>query len=505
MGARSTWGVSELVDLEAQIFQDREQALDELRARDATLGLELRGAAESRDTLLARWIHAIREQSDADLPGRDLEHAYARVNAILVLGFLVIGFSSAWGILQLSGGHPINVLVVLGVFVFAQLLAAIVTVSSIVLARLVPGFFENRPLVVLLRALVAWLWRVARKRFSRPNQLGPILGWLRARRSLYRDIERQLLFLSLQKAGIAFNVGALLAFIAAVTFTDLSFGWSTTLRIGADELYRLCAIVAAPWALWFESATASMELIRATQYSHLEGTYIEAAAQATRDLTLYGQWWPFLVAAIVTYGLLPRLGLAAIGKWTHLRTLKGLPPDTPEIQRLVFRLTAPSVQRVHTADPGNVTPLGAGYDPVARLPRPTAGLALCTRWRDAEFSPAEFDALLSERYGLRMEGDLGSAGGHDYEDDQAFLTRVSESGPLPVFVVAEPWAAPDRAFRRFLDQLRAEAGEERWVNVVLTEGDHAAESAIWAGYLAELADPYLAFDREGMGIAEGSE
>ena len=43
------------------------------------------------------------------------------------------------------------------------------------------------------------------------------------------------------------------------------------------------------------------------------------------------------------------------------------------------------------------------------------------------------------------------------------------------------------------------------MNVVLTKGDPAAESAIWAGYLAELADPYLAFDREGMGIAEGSE
>ena len=249
-----------------------------------------------------------------------------------------------------------------------------------------------------------------------------------------------------------------------------------------------------------------MELIRATQYSHLEGTYLQAAPGARGlDPILYGQWWPFLVASIVAYGLIPRIVLMASGKSLYRRTMKRLPPNTPEVQRLVFRLTSPTVQRVHSDDPGNLTALGEGYDAVGQLPRELEqGRALCTRWREAEFPLVALNALLEDNYGLRMEGDLGSAGGHDYEDDEAFLLRVAQASELPVFVIAEPWADPDRSFRRFLRQVRERAGRERWVNVVLTEGNHGDHHAIWAGYLAELADPYLALDQSTLVTAEAS-
>jgi hypothetical protein len=104
--------------------------------------------------------------------------------------------------------------------------------------------------------------------------------------------------------------------------------------------------------------------------------------------------------------------------------------------------------------------------------------------------------FLRQRHGLEIEGELGSAGGHDYNADQLLLTRL-ESHQLPVFLVAEPWGYPDRSFQRFIAEVRAH-GARRLVNVVLTEGGSPEDASIWRGYLSEMADPYLALDRVRM-------
>jgi len=123
---------------------------------------------------------------------------------------------------------------------------------------------------------------------------------------LYAEIERNLLFATVQQGAVAFNLGVLVSFLVAVTFSDLAFGWGTTLRIGADQLHRLCATLSFPWASWLDEATVSAELVRVTQYSRLESNYVQAAEGTSRALSMYGQWWRFLVASIIAYGLLDR-------------------------------------------------------------------------------------------------------------------------------------------------------------------------------------------------------
>ena len=228
---------------------------------------------------------------------------------------------------------------------------------------------------------------------------------------------------------------------------------------------------------------------------------MQAAEGTSRTLFVYGQWWRFLVASIVTYGLLPRVLLLVASEWMLRRRLGQLPPETPEVGRLLIRLTAPLVQTVHGEDPGNTARLGEGFDVVGEPPaRFSQSTALCARWRDAVFESAMLAAFLRARYGLEIEGELGSAGGHDYGDDQIFLSRL-ESNELPVFVVAEPWGYPDRSFRRFVAEVRAH-GARRHVNVILTEGGSPEDHAIWRGYLSEMADPYLALDRTRIATEE---
>lgn len=490
----ASWGLAELIDLEAQLFADRSRSEPDLVARDAAIGSGAR-KGKGRSALLADWVSAMRAGADAPLPGRFVNDAWVQAKWVLSAVLFLLGIGAAAAVLRFTGDHPINVLVVLGVFVLAQLAALVLTLLFFAVSAWAPALFESLPLVVLARAAVRSLWR----RFggSVRDRSRERLRWIWGRRSLYGEVERGLLFGLLQLGAVAFNLGVLSSFLIAVALSDLAFGWGTTLSIGAEQLYQLCATLSIPWASWLEAATVSDELVRLTQYSRLEGDYVQAAEGTSHALSMYGQWWRFLVASIVVYGLFPRVFFFIVSTVMLKRRLARLPPATPEVERLLTRLTAPAVHTVHGEDLGNTSPLGEGFDSVGEPPRRfDQSSALCVRWRDAVLEPAALAAFLWERYGLELEGELGSAGGHDYAAERRFLRRL-ESNQLPLFLVAEPWAYPDRALQRFVTEVRAR-GARRHVNVVLTEGGSPQDAAIWRGYLSEMADPYLALDRMRM-------
>jgi hypothetical protein len=491
----ANWGLAELIDLEAQLFADRSCSERELVARDAAIGSALRSEGRARNALLAGWVSAMRKGPDTPLPGSLVANAWGQARWVLSTVLFLIGMGAAAAVLRFTGDHPINVLVVLGVFVLAQLATLALTLLFFGVSAWAPGLFESLPLVVLARAAVRSLWRRFGAALRGRSTEG--LGWIWGRRSLYAEVERNLLFALLQLGAVAFNLGVVSSCLIAVAFSDLAFGWGSTLSIGAEQLHQLCTTLSAPWASWFDEATVSAELVRLTQYSRLEGSYLQAAGGTGRALSMYGQWWRFLVASIVAYGLLPRAVLLVASKVTLKRRFAQLPPETPEVERLLMRLTAPVLHTVHGEDPGNTSPLGEGFDAVAEPPeRFDQSTALCARWRDAVFEPAALAVFLRQRHGLEIEGELGSAGGHDYNADQLLLTRL-ESHQLPVFLVAEPWGYPDRSFQRFIAEVRAH-GARRLVNVVLTEGGSPEDASIWRGYLSEMADPYLALDRVRM-------
>ncbi|MGB5313321.1 MAG: hypothetical protein WBN38_14730, partial [Polyangiales bacterium] len=84
--------MSELVDLEAQLFADREQPESELLARDERIVLESDDL--SRSAVLAAWVHAIRRTSKAKLPGRALERAYRQATGLLIVFSFLLGWGS---------------------------------------------------------------------------------------------------------------------------------------------------------------------------------------------------------------------------------------------------------------------------------------------------------------------------------------------------------------------------------------------------------------------------
>ena len=492
-----------LIDLEVQLAEDEGGAETDLADRDRVIGQAMTLRRPTRRALLARWVSEMRSARGWSF-GRAAERAHRRASALLSVLMFLVGAMVAFGIFHFTGDHPINVLIVLGVFVFVQLLTLAVSVLTLAIATVSPGFFEGLPLVVLAQRLAARLWQQASAHLSDDRARSALHRFL-ARRSLYHRVERHLLFRHLQLAAAWFNVGALAVLLIDVTVTDLAFGWSTTLQLGPERFFQLCERLAAPWAGWLEDAVPSLELVRATQYFRLESAYVGVDQGArVADPALSGQWWPFLAACLSFYGLLPRVVLVVWSSVMVSVSLRTLPLDTPDIERLVARLTPPPIQRIHEEDPGIVTPLGVGLEPVGSTPGTQAkGDALGVLWREADCPEASVGGFLKSRYQLGLQGPLGNAGGHDFSDDQRLIQRIGPDDRSLVLIVAEPWTVPDAALKRFLRSIRSRA-KNRPIVVALTDGGSEEDVAIWAGYLAELRDPYLYFERESRVAREAS-
>jgi hypothetical protein len=494
--------LADLVDLEVQLADDEQRPEAELVARDAGVAATIGNRPLSERGLVAAWIREV-QPARATSAGHRVARAYRRASLLLSLAMFALGAIVAVSIFNFTGDHPINVLIVLGVFVLLQLLSLLVSLVAMTIATARPGFFEGLPLVLFVRQLAARLWRRASERRVDEGTRGAV-NRLLSRRSLYSRVERQLIFRHVQVAAAWFNAGALIVLLVEVTVTDLAFGWSTTLQLGPERFHQLCERLSILWSRWFPEAIPSLDLVRATQYFRLEGAYVGAThGVRIADPSLSGQWWPFLVACLVAYGLLPRVLLAV---WSGLMvslSLSRVRLDTPDITRLLARLTAPALRRSHSNDPGNVTPLGAGLDPVGTALSSEPATAVGVLWRDAEIPQSGVAELARQRYRASLQSRLGAAGGHDFADDERFVASLEPADEPMVLIVSEPWTVPDAALKRFIGEVRAR-GTRRPIVVALAEGGTEEDTAIWAGYLAELRDPYLYFEREVRVCAEAA-
>jgi hypothetical protein len=116
-------------------------------------------------------------------------------------------------------------------------------------------------------------------------------------------------------------------------------------------------------------------------------------------------------------------------------------------------------------------------------------------WRDAQCPKESVLAFVENRYHRGLQGPLGAAGGSDFAEDERLIDSLDRDSRSPVLIVSEPWTVPDASLRHFIESIR-EKGEERPIVVVLTEGGSEEDAAIWAGYLTELRDPYVYFERD---------
>ncbi|WP_295389066.1 DUF2868 domain-containing protein [uncultured Thiodictyon sp.] len=444
------WTVADLIDLEYYLGEDEDalrtdpSARNALTERDRTLYLERIAPAIGttaphttghRRLSLRRWLHERRAAEPPEqrllLPGSTFTQAQRLTMLGLAVIGVLIGSGAASALLSYDGQRPINVAWYLFLLVFVQFLLIGGATLGWLVRRSRPVDRMSQDLTLLgrlIRPLITrvshWLLRqhLAATRQEVTDRTASQVGRLRSQYVLYGPVAFLPMLIPAQVFGVAFNVGVILTTIALESFTDLAFGWGTALDLTPAFIHDLARAIAWPWRWLFGEGIGypTVEQVAGSRSLLKDPLFVLNAAHLR-------SWRWFLMLAVFTYGLLPRLLLLGASLLAQRRLLARLPFTQGRTQALYARLLTPKVAiATHGGGHGPEMPIPAPVTHHGPLARPIAGSA--TR---AAAAPVPMTPPPSEAREVAPE----SAAGPEAE-------AIEHPGtPLPV-AVAIPSAAP---------------------------------------------------------------
>jgi hypothetical protein len=303
-----------------------------------------------------------------------------------------------------------------------------------------------------------------------------------SRAAAVRYAKWQILYWS-QTAAVAFNVAALVTAVVLVAFSDLAFGWSTTLDADPAAVTRAVQAIATPWAALVPPAVPSSELVEQSQFFRLEGR-----APGTGSPRSLGAWWPFTVLALVTYGLVPRVVLLGLAAARLRAATKRLLLDDSEVTALLDRMASPEVETA-AAEHDVAPPLEIGLPPAEH--RPLTGSASALVWEGS--LPVDAARGYARMHlGLDVTS-VSEAGRGELAADRAALERLATGDAHTVVVFTPAWEPPLLELLDFLAELRRRVGSAASIVVApVPDGPRAVndvERSTWTRAIARLADP----------------
>ncbi len=467
------------VNVRRWLREDRRTPYAERLQRDRRIGREL-SARDDLGRVLGWWQRIHAEEQDQSLGHRVEAGRRLACVALAVLGFL-LGVAVAGIALGYEGRYPVNLFALLGVLVGLPLLMLLITL--LLLPGRIPGLAAVQSVAAGMnpgRWVGAWL-----DRFLGAELFAP--GLLRGGASAF---SRWQLAVFSQWLALGFFAGALTVSLLLVTFTDLAFGWSTTLQLNAALVHNWVAVLSAPWAGWLPQAAPDLALVEASRYVRLD----QSPMPQGRAEQL-GNWWPFVLMTVVVYGVLPRLLLLLFATWRLRRATRRLLLDDPEVTALLDRLDAPLVELG-----GNDEETPGDHDRPS-LSGPREALAaeglLLVIWNRAA-TPETARAWLRRALGVDAAAVVEAAILQDDAQQRGALAAVSRDVKGPVrrlVVVTKGWEPPLLEFMDYLGLLREEFGTEPSITIVPLDVHGAAvreaERDVWAKALGRVRDPRL--------------
>ena len=479
--------LARVVDLAAALDADARSDPAELRQRDRTIGRELATRADDATARVGAWLDARRTPGPSD--GERARAAQRVLRTILGGAGAVLGASTAFAVFAYDGARPVNVMHVIAVFVGLQL--ALIT-GTIVLAlpdawrRAVPGLTALQD---VLRLASPGRWLPALRGVLLPAQreaLDRAIGLARRHQRLYGDAHKWSLLLTSQWFAVSFYGAALVVAALLVVFSDLAFGWSTTLTSEAATLQRGLSAVAAPWARWLPDAVPSLALVADTQYFRGAGGFTGVAPRSVA-------WWPFLLSCMACYGLAPRVALLVLAQLRQRAAMRRVFSALPGAADLRDRLDS---QWVATA--------GEGAEPPPRVPgvvlhpdAPHPPRVRAVRWSGLVISDADAAALVRAALGSEVAG-TSSGGAGSGRSDTAVCAELAAASDPPALLV-KAWEPPLAEMRDWLGELRAALGDGAPIFVLPVAESAGGTPALAAGRDAQIwgrgldvaGDPWL--------------
>jgi hypothetical protein len=493
--------LAQLTDLAAQLRRDEANDQSTLRKRDRDIGRELdKYAVTDRSARIVAWLDRVWPKGEAR-PGDKAIHVDTAAHVIAIIFGVVLGVSASAALLFYDGSRPVNVFHVLGLFVGVQWLLIALTSVACLPRRWAVALSISAPLIGLQNLITSLspgrLQSFAARWFSdeQRDAWRQALAAGRVHHQLFSDVHRWLVLDTAQWLAVAFNVGAIATTLLTIVLQDVAFVWSTTLRIDAPTFHQITQVLAMPWAWLWPQASPSIELVEVSRYFRFgEGS-------VTADAETLGQWWPFVVACMVVWGLLPRLVLFGVARRGRRRAIAATFHQLPGLDQLEDRLNAALVEtravepELSAAGWDDSAPPGSPSDA-----SPAAGTAIVINWSGVPVVEEMIGSLIRQQIGAKTEAFHVAGGEQDPANDDHLIDRIANlSTTSRVVVLVKSWEPPMGELVDFLANLRSAIGKGRTITVLPVGVDiagslqapDAEDRAIWSRSLAQLADPWL--------------
>ena len=434
--------VPTLARLLAVLDADAEVDIGERELRDTQIGRELDPQASPSERV-GLWLRRMSPTTE-----RGLEVPIAAAGSLSVTIGVLLGMLSAAALFFYDGRARVNALAVLGFLVGAPsilLLFSWLSCLSITRARvwplvggvlgtvahLSPGRLTGLLTQRLSRGGLEHL-RLLAPRAGADTTIATVRMWFYARWS--------------HLVGVGYFSGALLTMLTLIVFSDLVFGWSTTLEVQAAQLRSLTSTMALPWSWAWPAADPSLELIHNSQYFRAA-----AAVEDVTALAALGRWWPFLLMSVLVYGWLPRVVSAALcARALDRAALRAMIEHAASLA-LLERLRTPMVTPSLVAGNEHSEPSYADLAlPAASVQASAVGLLI--NWANVGLA----DAVVQTRFAAPK---LVHAGGtRSIAEDDAVISSA-EPGVTCV-VVCKAWEPPLLELHDFVNDLHRQSGAQ---------------------------------------------
>lgn len=404
----------DLVRIADQIERDRALDWQELQSRDYAIGQRCQHRSVSKRLLC--WLDATGVDKQITMAGPGLSEASL---GLLVRGVMfVLGFATMAGFLLSHTQGFINVLWFFVFFVLLQFVLCLV--SAFTLLAVVTG--GSSATFALNPAKLAYARTLPDKRYWREF------------RSIF-----QLVFMRYgQGMGISFVCGSLAAFLLVLAVNDFSFIWSSTFKLSNAAVLQFADITAMPWARFFPAGTVDADIIANSRYHPTAGKL------SPQQILSVHSWWPFLLASMLFYTLLPRLLLWLLSRYLYRAGLHKAFRTYPGVDLVLQRMAQPAV---HTQAMREDTRANVGASPTA-IP---GGDVLLVSWGGA-ITQEELDDY-AELAGLQYQQVV--LAGLSLDDDRKALERAAGEGISLVILAVKSWEPPMSELADFIVELQA--------------------------------------------------
>ena len=433
---------SSLCALILRLKEDSGQSEEELRLRDSQIDSSEIDKGKGELGRVLAWLKIVDNERVSNFRARENLFYFC----LMIAGFAFGGLTSSV-VFSYSGVVPINIFLVLIVLVLIPLILLgfnlllclpISTLSRIpFLGNLSLALFSLNPVSRLFSKFL----RI--KSESKETLFSPA----------FNETRKWYFISSSQLFGVNFFLGVLVHYVYLVAFSDLAFGWSSTLDISAEAVFSFTSMLAYPWAEIYHYATPKLEIVELTRFYRIDG-----AEQVKMGASIYGAWWEFILMVIIAYGLMPRLLFLFILLYVKDEKIKKAHLLVPGVKQVLWRLNSEQANFEVTRGESDIQESGLVDVPRLALPKDTVFVSwgfetTASQLKSLGFSSEEFE-------GKNLYLSLREA-----NSESSVLEKLQGINKKAICVFVRSWEVPMEEIFDFLRNVESQA--EREVELIL--------------------------------------